>query len=169
MSALSKAMNMNNKRLYILFVVLFTLIVVVGFNGRVLSAIAASAQANDHQFVLSPQVRAQFNLNPWSLSYSDYTRITDMEDRISVQVPVEWADIDTGPWTYKVRSSGIFLAASTDLSKFYADGSAPGVLIGVSSRLARTYGKDQLLGMERADLSKRCTYKGSFEFQGLFY
>ncbi|RPI94888.1 MAG: hypothetical protein EHM40_00050 [Chloroflexi bacterium] len=164
---------MKNKKFYVFLAVLPALILIASLNldGKALSMRTAPAQVDpgtDQRFTLPSEVGKQIDLRVAEV-YSAYTRITDNAESISVSVPVEWSDIDTGPWTYNGRSSGIFLSASTDLSRFNADGSAPGLLIGVSSSLARTSGKDQLLGAERADFSRRCIYKGNFNFQGLFY
>lgn len=165
---------MKNKKFYVFLAVLPALILIASLNldGKALSIRTAPAQADletKQRFTLPAEVGNQIDPDRVAAVYSAYTRITDNAESISVSVPVEWSDIDTGPWTYNGRSSGIFLSASTDLSRFNANGSAPGVLIGVSSSLARTSGKDQLLGAERADFSRRCIYKGNFNFQGLFY
>jgi hypothetical protein len=102
-------------------------------------------------------------------SYSEYTEITDNEEKIKVQVPIEWSDIETGKWSFKGKNVGVFVAASADLGNFYSTRSQPGVLVGVSRSLAQTYNKEGLLGLERRDFSRKCVHKGRFDYQNQFY
>lgn len=101
--------------------------------------------------------------------YSGYTEITDNEEKIKLDVPIEWSDIETGEWTHQGRSVGVFVAASTDLAGFYSNHSQAGVLIGVSRSLARSYNQEGLLGLERRDLARQCVLKGRFDYQNQFY
>ena len=154
-------------------VLVFFLAVGLGFNGRDALADRALAQENlgdNPRFSLpSAVIQEQSALAHSPQSYSGYTRITDNEEKIMVQVPVEWSDIETGAWKFKGKNTGVFLAASADLGNFYSSRSQSGVLIGVSSGLARTYSKDSLLGVENRDLSRQCAHKGRFDYKNQFY
>lgn len=148
------------------------LITGLGFQGGGLSVEGASAKKeleSSQRFSLPPVIRETAGLPQASASYSSYTRITDNEEKINVQVPVEWADIETGEWTFKNKKSGVFLAASGNLGNFYAGSSEPGVLIGVSHSLAQSYDKQGLLGLEKSDVPRKCIYKGRFDYQNPFY
>ncbi|HEX9333130.1 MAG TPA: hypothetical protein VF896_14655, partial [Anaerolineales bacterium] len=96
---------MKNKKLYIRLTVALALMLIAGlsFNAKALSANLSSAQkslqANQH-LLLSQDIQAQSNLAQSPSAYSGYTRVTDNEDKITMQVPIEWNDIDTGTWTY---------------------------------------------------------------------
>ena len=163
-----------SKKLYIRLAVVFALIVVVSvsFNSRLLSVAPASAQESletSQRFALPSAVRQQSALAQTPSSYFGYTQITDNEEKIMVQVPVEWSDIETGEWTFKGKNVGVFLAASGDLGSFYSTGSPGGVLIGVSRSLAHTYNKESLLGFEKRDLSRQCLHKGRFDYKNQFY
>src|SRR5215207_8259571 len=165
---------MKNNKTYIRLALIFILMLVIGvtFNGKFLSPEPVSAQKEmqrNQQFTLPSVIQQQSDLAQDPASYSGYTRITDNEEKIVVQVPIEWSDIETGPWTYKSKTVGVFLAASGDLASFYSLGAQPGVLIGVSNTLAHTYGKDGLLGLEKQDVSRKCLYKGRFDYQNQFY
>ena len=165
---------MKNKRFYVRLATLFAFIVVTGLscNGRAFSATVASSQEKlprSQQFSLRPAIQDQAILVQGPSSYSGYTRVTDNEEKITVEVPVEWSDIETGAWTYQGREVGVFVAASGDLANFYSTESQPGVLIGVSHSLATTYGEDGLLGLEKRDLSRQCLHKGRFDYQNQFY
>ena len=165
---------MINNKIYIrlAFVLILMLIIGVSFNGKFLSAESVSAQKEletNQRFSLPALIQDQSGLTQDPASYSGYTPITDNEEKIVVQVPVEWSDIETGPWTYKNKNVGVFLAASGNLADFYSLRAQSGVLIGVSSSLAHTYSKDGLLGLEKQDISRKCLYKGRFDYQNQFY
>jgi hypothetical protein len=151
----------------------FFLAVGLTYNGQNMLPDRVSAQENlesNSRFVLpSAVIQEQSGLAQGPASYSGYTRITDNEEKITVQVPVEWSDIETGEWNFKGKRTGVFLAASANLGNFYASRGQPGVLIGVSSGLARTYSKGGLLGIEKRDLSRQCAHKGRFDYKNQFY
>jgi hypothetical protein len=162
------------RKIYIRLAALFILIFMIGmsFNARGLLADRASAQEKletGQRFSLPAAIQEQSALAQALSSYSGYTRITDNEEKIIVQVPVEWSDIETGEWTFKGKRTGVFLAASLDLGSFYSTGSQPGVLIGVSRSLARSYDQDGLLGLERRDLGRQCAHMGRFDYRNQFY
>lgn len=164
---------MANKKLNVRLVAALALILIAGLGvqGRVFSAEEVSAQkgpASGQRFSLPSAIRETSALAR-AASYSGYTRITDYEEKISVQVPVEWTDIETGTWKYKNKDTGVFLAASPNLGEYYASGSQPGVLIGVSRSLGQTYDQLSLLGLEKRDMPRRCSYKGRFDYQNQFY
>ena len=162
------------KKLYLRLAAGFIIFVAVGlsFNGKILPADPALAQEQletTQRFSLPAAIQQQSALVQAPSSYSGYTQITDNEEKIVVQVPVEWSDIETGPWMFKDKNAGVFLAASANLSNFYSTQSQSGVLIGVSHSLAQTYNKEGLLGLEKRDLSRQCAQKGRFDFRNQFY
>lgn len=161
---------MKNKKFYILLISMAALMLLAAFsfNGKALSAKIGSVQANQ-LLLLSREIRGQGNLAQSPSAYSSYTRVTDNEDKITMQVPIEWNDIDTGTWTYKGKDVGVFVAASGDLANFYSNRSQPGVFIGVSHSLAHTYSKDGFLGVEKNDFSRQCVYKARLDYENAFY
>jgi len=166
---------MNIKNLYIRLAagLIFLLVLGISFSGKTFLTNRASAQAGlemNQRFTLpSAVIQEQSALAQTPASYSGYTLITDNEEKIRVQVPVEWSDVETGAWTFKGKNTGVYLAASTNLSDFYSTRAQPGVLIAVSRSLAQTYDKDGLLGLEKRDLSRQCVHKGRFDYQNQFY
>ena len=165
---------MNNRKLYIRLALTLAMILIIGlsFNGKALTANSASAQENletTKLFSLPSAIQEQSDLAQGPSAYSGYTQVTDNEEKITVQVPIEWNDIETGAWTYKGRNVGVFVAASGDLANFYSTRSQPGVFIGVSHSLAQAYNRDGLLGLEKRDFSNRCRYKGRFDYKNQFY
>jgi hypothetical protein len=166
--------EMRNKKIYFRLVGLILFLAIgMGFNGKNSLVDRALAQENletDSRFSLpSAVIQEQSTLAQGPLAYSGYTRIKDYEEKIMVQVPVEWSDIETGAWKLKGKYLGVFLAASADLGNFYSAGSQSGVLIGVSRSLAQTYNPESLLGVEKRDLSRQCVHKGRFDYRNQFY
>jgi serine protease Do len=164
---------MTNKKLNVRLVAAAVLILVAGlsFQDRVSSTEAVSAQKgleSGQRFSLPAAIRETSGLAQ-AASYSAYTRITDNEEKISVEVPVEWIDIETGTWKFKGKDTGVFLAASPNLGEYYASASQPGVLIGVSRSLAQSYDRQSLLALEKRDAPRTCVYRGRFEYQNQFY
>lgn len=163
------------KQLYLRLAIMliFFLAIGVSFQGRLLPVELAAAQEKleiNQRFSLpSAVIQEQSALVQGPSSYSEYTEITDNEEKIRVQVPVKWGDIETGDWKFKGKTAGVFLAASADLGNFYSTRSQSGVLIGVSRSLAQTYNKQGLLGLERRDLTRQCVLKGRFDYKNLFY
>ena len=155
---------MKSKKLYVLLTLVPVLMLIGGLklNGKALSANAVQASQR-----LPLSLRSNVSRSP--SAYSGFTRVNDNEDKITLQVPVEWNDIETGEWKYQGRNVGVYVAASADLGNFYSTRSEPGVLIGVSHALQNSYGKEGMLALEKRDLSSRCTYKGRFDFQNQFY
>ena len=166
---------MMSNKIYIRLAAVLIVFLAVGlsFHGRVLPVEQAQAQEKletGQRFSLpSAVIREQSSLARTPASYSGYTQITDNEEKIVVQVPVDWSDIETGAWNFKGKNAGVFLAASVNLGNFYSTRSESGVLIGVSRSLAQSYNKDSLLGLEQRDLSRQCVQKGRFDFRNQFY
>ena len=164
-----------NKKLFVRLtsVLILSLVLGMSFSSNAASTDRASAQAgleSGQRFSLpSAVIQEQSALAQTPASYSGYNLITDNEEKIRVQVPVEWGDIETGVWDFKGKKSGVFLAASADLANFYSSRSQSGVLIGVSHSLAQTYDKEGLLGLEKRDLSRQCVHKGRFDYKNQFY
>ncbi len=161
---------MKSKRIHVVLTLVPVLMLMggVSFNGKALSATSNPAQQG-----LQANQRVSLSLQPnvsqSPSTYSGYTRVNDNEDKITLQIPVEWNDIETGDWTYKGRKVGVFVAASGDLGNFYATRSQAGVLIGVSHALAHGYSRAGLLDLEKRDHVGSCVYKGRFDFENMFY
>jgi hypothetical protein len=124
-----------SKKLYIRLgaMLIFFLAVGLSFNGKDMLVNRALAQENlepNSRFSLpSDVIQEQSDLAQSPQSYSGYTQITDNEEKIMVQVPVEWSDIETGAWIFKGKPTGVFLAASADLGNFYSAGSQAGAYV----------------------------------------
>ncbi len=60
--------------------------------------------------------------------YSGYQTLVDDTGAITVDVPNEWTDVDTAPFTMDDGSQAPFISASTDLATFNSSWDAPGLL-----------------------------------------
>ena len=122
------------------------------------------------------QGRSQRIGNP----YTDYMRITDALELISLRVPTEWQDIESGPWIVEGLEEGIFVAASANLDNFYADGAEPGVFFSAATAQpadftgGRRAGTPhpimaQLLQTQRQNNLNGCDPDGSYTYEDFFY
>lgn len=102
-------------------------------------------------------------------AYSGYTRITDDSEALTVFVPKEWTDIETGKWVYQGQAIGTYIQASTDLDKFINTRSVSGVFIGASKALAARGSNTDLLTAQRSNSSAGCHYGGQTSFTDSFY
>lgn len=60
--------------------------------------------------------------------YSGYQTLVDDTGSITVDVPNEWTDVDTAPFTMDDGSEAPFISASTDLATFNSSWDVPGLL-----------------------------------------
>ena len=101
-----------------------------------------------------------------------FVRITDAVESMTMDVPTEWKDTDSGPWFYKGENVGFYLTASPDLNKFNSDLSAPGIFFGVSTTLLTRYTEQELLTSEGTTLNgrdKACTKQPKLRYTDAFY
>ena len=86
--------------------------------------------------------------------YTDYTTISDTQGIFSVEVPVEWNDINEGDWEFDNEKVGARLWASTDLDGFADNWGIPGLILSYSTSLPATMTEEELL--DAFDLSDTC-------------
>lgn len=91
-------------------------------------------------------------------TYSGYTTVSDRSGVLSVEVPVEWADVEDGDWTWQEEAVGIRLVATTDLKSVFDSWDTPGVIFNVSTSLSEENSPEDLLDAIQYD--EACTYEG---------
>lgn len=109
--------------------------------------------------------------------YSEYVSVTDDTGMVSVEIPAEWADIDTREWEQDwTRTSGeVFhfvapsIAASANLGNFYNSFSESGVFFAASPRLAEIGGYIELLDGVDGWYSSDCTKEGRYDYDDPWY
>ena len=100
-------------------------------------------------------------------AYSEYTTVSDRSGILSVEVPVEWADVSDGDWTWQEEPAGIRLVATTDADKFFDSWQIPGVIFNVSTSLAENNTPEDLL--DAMQYTDSCTYEGREAIPEGFY
>ena len=105
---------------------------------------------------------------PSASAYEAYMSITDEQGIISVEVPVEWADVQERPWMDGDENEiGIELWASTDVEAFSNNWGYPGLIFYYSDQFDADITPDDLL--DAVDYSEGCTYDGRSEVPDGFY
>ncbi|MEO8285687.1 MAG: hypothetical protein ABI670_04580 [Chloroflexota bacterium] len=102
-------------------------------------------------------------------SYSGYMRLTDDFEAMTVFVPNEWQDIQTGDWLVQGKKVGNVIEASSDLNRFKTSHDVPGVFVGASRVLAAQYSGPALLDLRRGEAAAGCEYRGQMHFTDAFY
>jgi hypothetical protein len=101
--------------------------------------------------------------------YSSYRTITDDFDAVSVEVPVEWADVDGRAWSYEDETIGASVYAATDLDGFLNSWSTPGLIFNATSNFSVLGGVEQLLNQERDSFDQYCTLDGRYDYDDSVY
>ncbi|MFZ2361305.1 MAG: S1C family serine protease [Anaerolineae bacterium] len=100
-----------------------------------------------------------------SESYTDYVSISDDTGTLTMEVPVEWSDVNGSAWVQNDEEIGPALAASTDLDGFSNTWEVPGVFFGVSDQLTMTIEEY----LDSIDFSESCTYDSRSDYSDGFY
>ena len=95
-------------------------------------------------------------------TYTEYVNVTDDSDSISVDVPVEWSDIDGSP----NPDIGPSLHAAPNLEEFFATFSTPGVAIDATSALNMN---DINAVLDERSYAEFCTYEGRTPYSDPLY
>jgi hypothetical protein len=172
-------------RYYRSIVVLMVLLGVVLMFTRFVNAEAGSAElANTAGHANSPTQAQQANLASSiardlglnisgqasaSASYSSYMFVSDDHEKLKIEIPSAWNDIESGHWMYQGRQIGLFITAAADLQAFSATKKEPGVFLGASQQLAQTQTVESLLELEKKVIGKKCKVKERKAYQDAFY
>ncbi|MBK8049200.1 MAG: serine protease [Anaerolineales bacterium] len=88
-------------------------------------------------------------------STADWVTIKDDLDRVNVDVPEAWGDVEQKDWERGDAVVGAQLVASTDLASFYDDWGVPGVVVSYSDQLPAEMTVEELL--TDLDYADTCT------------
>ena len=106
--------------------------------------------------------------DPAVTGYSGYMEVTDDSGILLVNVPVEWTDIFSGPWTSNsfgvdggADGIGVVLGVAPDLELWTDTWTVPGLFFGASTMLGGTI--DELLDTY-GYLADECTYDGRYAY-----
>ena len=101
--------------------------------------------------------------------YAEYVVISDDTGAISVEVPVEWSDVDGQPFEDEQGRSIVDVRAASDLSLFHDSWSTPGMIFSASSGWATTTTEEELLDEIQSTFSDVCEYIGRDVYEDPLY
>ncbi len=130
-------------------------------NGRVLETSFSFAQE------LEEEVSEETGDEPNTDSYSEYTAISDETGQLSMEVPVEWSDVNGASWTVDEQSVGVALSAAPSIDDFYGSWTTPGVFFGASRTLLDSYDEATLL--DDTSFEGTCEYDGRYDYEDALY
>ena len=101
--------------------------------------------------------------------YADYVVISDDTGAITVEVPLEWADVDGRPYEDDQGRSITDVQASSNLDSFLGSWSTPGMIVSASSDWATSTTEEALLDDIQANFSDICEYVGREVYEDPLY
>ena len=100
-------------------------------------------------------------------AYTDYVTITDDTGNIQLDVPAEWADVNTKVWTSDWGGSSFdspSISASANLDNYFNGYSEPGVFFAASKELGALGGYIELLDGVKGWYENDCTFKERVDY-----
>ena len=101
-------------------------------------------------------------------TYSGYTTVTDDSGLLTVDIPVEWSDIDGSAWTLDGDVVGVSVSAAPDLDGFNNTWTTPGIFFGASDSLIQEFGSMEEV-LDILTFSESCTYGGREPYSDALY
>jgi len=106
--------------------------------------------------------------------YSDYVAVTDDSGVLSVNLPVEWIDVNGEPWTENIfgldgtveGGIGVALSASPDYEGWSTTWGVPGLFFGASPQIGGSV--DDVLDAY-GYIAEECTYDGRYDYDDGVY
>ncbi len=97
--------------------------------------------------------------------YSGYTTVKDDSGIVSIEAPNEWSDTSGGSWTptFDKSAKGVGITVSADIAKYQDTWTEPGVFIGVSRQVPKSFTVDKLL--DTVSFKDSCTYEDRSDYQ----
>ncbi len=120
-------------------------------------------QINGKPLEFNPGDNGQQGSTEQNTTYEVFVPVTDKSGFISVQIPEEWTEVETGAWGNEDDVIGYGISASADLEGYRTDWDEPGLFLGVSAVLIDRYGTPEAY-LDQLDYSGECT-----DFERIFY
>ncbi|MBI5158086.1 MAG: hypothetical protein HZA58_08780 [Acidimicrobiia bacterium] len=106
--------------------------------------------------------------------YTDYVTVTDDSGVLSVNLPVEWVDVNGEPWTDNIfgldgtveGGIGVALSASPDYEGWSNTWTVPGLFFGASDQIGGSV--DDVLDAY-GYVAEECTYDGRYDYDDGVY
>ncbi len=104
------------------------------------------------------------------VAYSGYETVTDETGTLTLEVPREWSDVQSGPWNSTTGEEiGSQIYAARNVDRFFTDGQVEdtdeesGALLQASKESIPGYGVDETLDLRETDYEKVCgNYEGRY-------
>ena len=91
------------------------------------------------------------------VGYSGYQAVQDDHELLSVQLPIEWRDINGEAWVVNGEQVGFALRAAPDLAAFGNNRDVPGIFFGASPVLVEAYQTPGAF-LDENNLTNECEY-----------
>jgi serine protease Do len=100
-------------------------------------------------------------------AYSEFVPVEDDTGTITVSVPAEWAEVQSGVWVIDGTEYGPSITAAPDINAWVEGWVTPGVFFGASSTLRQELDVNGIL--DASDFSDACTYDARYEYEDPLY
>jgi serine protease Do len=98
-------------------------------------------------------------------TYTNYRFVNDNSGLLSVEIPVDWGDVDGSPWTLDGDVIGLSVTAAPNINNFNNSWTTPGVFFGASDEFVLP--TNELLDL--FDFGDSCQYGGRDSYQDPVY
>ena len=97
------------------------------------------------------------------LNTTEYAPVTDASGRISLQVPVDWTESESGPFVIDEEEVGVELTVAPDIDAFNDSWESSGAYVGVWDDFGAS-DADEVL--DTITFEDDCTYDSRYEYEG---
>jgi serine protease Do len=101
--------------------------------------------------------------------YAEYSVITDETGAISVEVPLEWSDVDGAPYEDEGGNFIVDVRAASSLTTFFDSWSTPGMIFSASSDWATSTSEEALLDEIQSNFTEVCEFAGREVYEDPLY
>jgi len=100
-------------------------------------------------------------------AYSEFVPVEDESGTITVSVPAEWAEVQSGVWVIDGTEYGPSITAAPNIDDWVNGWATPGVFFGASSTLRAELDVNGIL--DASDFTDVCTYDARYEYEDPLY
>lgn len=97
-----------------------------------------------------------------------YISVTDDSERLVVELPEQWSDINGSEWLVDGESVGYAIRASTNLDDYYGGWATPGIFFGSSASLTEQYDTIEAV-LDDYSFNETCTFESRNEYEDELY
>jgi serine protease Do len=142
-------------------------------NGRQLEVAYAfgssTGDASATSAASSTDTSSSLPANCQASSTSGYMTCWDDTNKISVDVPDSWTDVNGGSWKFQDQEIGVAVSAAPSLSDYEQYYNVEGMFFGSSSTFAQWGGYVEFLDAYATPYKKDCTFVGRYDYNDGVY